>query len=167
MIAAFPLPLLADGAPPSATEIGEWLKAFFWLVGGAAACAALWRGIKPPKPLAIAQPLTIKTSESVIVEMAKEFATTAALHKLEADVQAQLKEFRSYLHEQQHEVRDQLHALRTSADAGREGLHGRINSLIELTAHMRGQMDTVLDHSRKVANAAERAAHAAEQASKA
>jgi hypothetical protein len=61
------------------------------------------------------------------VEITKQFATIESLAKLELDVQNQLTEMRTFVHK-----------MIESADRGREGIHDRLNALVEVTFEMRG-----------------------------
>jgi hypothetical protein len=82
------------------------------------------------------------TPQPLIVELKKQFAlredVEARVTKLETSFHNQLVEIRAYLHEGLHGLRNQLQQAQNTADTGREGIHARISTLVEVTYEMRG-----------------------------
>jgi len=74
-------------------------------------------------------------------KMSDKYATVSALLKLETDTAAQLTEMRAYVHQTMHEIRNALTANAASADLAREGIHDRLNVIVEVLYRMRGQLD--------------------------
>ena len=93
-----------------------------------------------------------------------DWASQKALDDLRVDVHNQIKESRTYMHEQLHELRNALHDIQTSGEVGREGLHNRLSTIVELVHYQRGQNEGLLKASEITASAADRAAKSAEAA---
>lgn len=65
------------------------------------------------------------------------------LGKLERDLDARVKEMSAYVHRAVHDLRGDVNAMRISVESGREGIHDRINLLVEATAGMRGMLEAI------------------------
>lgn len=74
-------------------------------------------------------------------KLSDKYATVAAVAKLEADLQAQMKEMRSYVHEMMHAIRNDISAIAAASDNARDGIHDRLNVIVEVLYRMRGQLD--------------------------
>ncbi len=80
------------------------------------------------------------------------------------DLQNQLTEARTYAHDKIHDLTGELAGFRGMHEARSEGVQNRINALMELVYHMRGQFDQVLAEQRASTAATQRAAVATETA---
>ena len=92
-----------------------------------------------------------------------DWVTTKQMEALKEEVRDQLTENRTYVHAAVHEVNTKLDGIRKDGDSGREGLHNRLGTIVELVHYMRGQNEGMLKACEVSANAAERAAKSAER----
>ena len=83
---------------------------------------------------------------------------------LKAELTTQITEARVYAHGKVHDLQNEFSGFRGMSDARSEGVQGRINALMELVHHMRGQFDLVLSEQRASTAATQRAAVATENA---
>ena len=74
-------------------------------------------------------------------KLSDKYATVSALLKLETATAAQITEMRAYVHQTMHEIRNTLQAQSNEATAAREGIHDRLNVIVEVLYRMRGQLD--------------------------
>ena len=80
------------------------------------------------------------------------------------DLQNQITEARTYAHDKIHDLTGDFAGFRGLNEARSEGVQNRINALMELVYHMRGQFDQVLAEQRASTAATQRAAAATEAA---
>ena len=80
------------------------------------------------------------------------------------DLRNQITEARTYAHGKMHDLQNEFSGFRGLSEARSEGVQNRINALMELVHHMRGQFDLVLAEQRASTAATQRAAVAAEHA---
>ena len=80
------------------------------------------------------------------------------------DLRHQITEARTYAHGKVHDLQNEFSGFRGLSEARSEGVQNRINALMELVHHMRGQFDLVLAEQRASTAATQRAAVATEQA---
>ena len=80
------------------------------------------------------------------------------------DLQNQITEARTYAHDKIHDLTGDFAGFRGLHEARSEGVQNRINALMELVYHMRGQFDQVLAEQRASTAATQRAAVATETA---
>ncbi len=80
------------------------------------------------------------------------------------DLQNQITEARTYAHDKIHDLTGDFAGFRGLHEARSEGVQNRINALMELVYHMRGQFDQVLAEQRASTAATQRAAQATETA---
>ena len=93
--------------------------------------------------------------------------STSVEEKLNAakkDLQNQITEARTYAHDKIHDLTGDFAGFRGLHEARSEGVQNRINALMELVYHMRGQFDQVLAEQRASTAATQRAAVATETA---
>ena len=147
-------PLLPD--PKSFAAVG-------WLVLSLAALAvalnqgfALWKNFRP-RPERGGNVGRAELAEKI--EAVEEKLT--AVHK---DLQNQITEARTYAHDKIHDLTGEFSGFRGLNEARSEGVQNRINALMELVYHMRGQFDQVLAEQRASTAATQRAAVATETA---
>ncbi len=140
-------PLLPD--PESFASVG-------WLVLAAAALAvalnqgfALWKNFRP------------RPERGGSVGRAEVEEKIEAIRK---DLQNQITEARTYAHDKIHDLTGEFSGFRGLHEARSEGVQNRINALMELVYHMRGQFDQVLAEQRASTAATQRAAVATETA---
>ena len=86
------------------------------------------------------------------------------LNAAKKDLQNQITEARTYAHDKIHDLTGDFAGFRGLNEARSEGVQNRINALMELVHHMRGQFDHVLAEQRASTAATQRAAMAAESA---
>ena len=86
------------------------------------------------------------------------------LNAAKKDLQNQITEARTYAHDKIHDLTGDFAGFRGLNEARSEGVQNRINALMELVYHMRGQFDQVLAEQRASTAATQRAAVAAESA---
>ena len=92
-----------------------------------------------------------------------DWASQKDLEDLKTELHNQLKEARAYSHQEIHELKDAVHDSQVSGDAGREGLHSRLGTIVELVHYMRGQNEGMLKACEVSSQSAERAAARAEE----
>ena len=80
------------------------------------------------------------------------------------DLRHQITEARTYAHGKVHDLQNEFSGFRGLHEARSEGVQNRINALMELVHHMRGQFDLVLAEQRASTAATQRAAVATEHA---
>ncbi len=86
------------------------------------------------------------------------------IENVRKDLQNQITEARTYAHDKVHDLTGELTGFRGMHEARSEGVQNRINALMELVYHMRGQFDQVLAEQRASTAATQRAAVATETA---
>ena len=153
-----PLSLLAEGASNGASLLPdpESFASVGWLVLSLAALAvalnqgfALWKNVRP------------RPERGGSVGRAEVEEKIEAIRK---DLQNQITEARTYAHDKIHDLTGEFSGFRGLHEARSEGVQNRINALMELVYHMRGQFDQVLAEQRASTAATQRAAVATETA---
>ena len=86
------------------------------------------------------------------------------IETIRKDLQNQITEARTYAHDKIHDLTGEFSGFRGLNEARSEGVQNRINALMELVYHMRGQFDQVLAEQRASTAATQRAAVATESA---
>lgn len=125
---------------PSYSEIGLWVAIIVFLLP-AAKVIVDW--VKPPQIRP--QPISVKIQE----ELDKQFASKEELRQHKEDVQNQMKDLRSYVHEEVHKLRDDLQRYWTSSDLARSGIHDRLNAYVEVLYELRGTLNEIREQSKK------------------
>lgn len=87
----------------------------------------------------------IRALELKLPEYIKREELERCLADLERDFGRQMTEMRSYVHERTHELRSDLQAMQTASDVAREGLHQRVNALVEVTFENRGVLSALTE----------------------
>src|SRR5229473_414134 len=129
--------LLAYNSNPSALDVGTWIMIAILLVP---AVKVLIDWIKPPQVRP--QPLAIRFHQ--------EFVTKQELKEHKEDVVNQMKDLRAYVHEQVHQLSNEMQAHWVAADNAREGVHDRINALVKVTYEMRGLIVASGERDRRI-----------------
>ena len=80
------------------------------------------------------------------------------------DVDIRLKEAAAYHHEEIHKLNNLVNEIRVSGDNGREGLHNRMGTIIEVVAELRGETKGMVLAAKTSAEAAQLAGQAANRA---
>ncbi len=158
------LPLLAEAAPaPGPLPDPKSFAAVGWLVLSLAALAvalnqgfSLWKNMRP-KPERGGNVGRAELDEKIV-------AAEEKLHAIQKDLQNQITEARTYAHDKIHDLTGDFAGFRGLHEARSEGVQNRINALMELVYHMRGQFDQVLAEQRASTAATQRAATATESA---
>ncbi len=134
-----------------------------WIVLSLAALAvslnqgfALWKNMRPRPERGGNVGRTELTEKIEAVE--------EKLNAARNDLQNQITEARTYAHDKIHDLTGDFAGFRGLHEARSEGVQNRINALMELVYHMRGQFDQVLAEQRASTAATQRAAAATEAA---
>lgn len=154
--------LLAEAAAGELPEPKSY-AALGWIVLSLAALAVslnqgftLWKNLRP-RPERGGNVGRVELEEKV--EGVEE-----KLNAAKKDLQNQITEARTYAHDKIHDLTGDFAGFRGLNEARSEGVQNRINALMELVYHMRGQFDHVLAEQRASTAATQRAATAAEAA---
>ena len=158
------LHLLAETAPtPGPLPDPKSFAAVGWLVLSLAALAvalnqgfALWKNVRP-RPERGGNVGRAELEEKIETVEEK-------LNAAKKDLQNQITEARTYAHDKIHDLTGDFAGFRGLNEARSEGVQNRINALMELVYHMRGQFDQVLAEQRASTAATQRAAMATETA---
>ena len=151
----------ATPAPASQLPDPKSYEAIGWLVLGLAALAvalnqgfALWKNMRP-KPERGGNVGRAELAEKID-------GVEEKLNAAKKDLQNQITEARTYAHDKIHDLSGDFGGFKGMQEARSEGVQNRINALMELVYHMRGQFDQVLAEQRASTAAAQRAATATE-----
>ena len=158
-----PILLLAQASATAGLPDPKSYAAVGWIVLTLAALAvsfnqgfALWKNLRP-KPERGGNVGRAELDEKI--ESVEE-----KVNVIKKDLQNQITEARTYAHDKIHDLTGEFSGFRGLNEARSEGVQNRINALMELVYHMRGQFDQVLAEQRASTAATQRAATAAESA---
>lgn len=82
---------------------------------------------------------------SLVADYVRKAEFDREIETLKTDLHNQITEMRAYVHEGIHGLRDDVQAMRSSSELQREGLHDRINTLVEVTYELRGLVNAIAD----------------------
>lgn len=80
----------------------------------------------------------IRKIELALPELIKREELTSCIEKIEREHDQQLKELRAYVHQEVHNLRNDIGGMRLDSTEAREGMHNRMHVFSEVLFEMRG-----------------------------
>lgn len=127
---------------PSSYEAVGWIVVLLLALGGGivglvVGCLTIAEKRKNLRASVVPAP------QPFLIKLEEEFTKKAEFQEHKEDVARQLKEGLSYTHDEVHKLRGEMNTRDLLTEHHREGLHDRINKLVEIAFEMRGKLNTL------------------------